>query len=103
MKALNKTIRFSYHLLIAVLLLPVISCSRNNDMTVAPEISHVRLTDPEKADSTFTGAFPGTMVAVIGKNLDGIQKFTSMTSRSHLMQIIVRRQALLFLFRQIFY
>ncbi|OOG19228.1 hypothetical protein BWD42_04590 [Sphingobacterium sp. CZ-UAM] len=74
MKALNKTIRFSYHLLIAVLLLPVISCSRNNDMTVAPEITHVRLTDPEKADSTFTGAFPGTMVAVIGKNLDGIQK-----------------------------
>ncbi|WP_313157009.1 glycan-binding surface protein [Sphingobacterium multivorum] len=74
MKALNDNIRFFYYLLIAIAVLSVQSCSRKDDMHMGPEITHVRLTDPEKADSTFTGAFPGTMIAVIGKNLEGIQK-----------------------------
>ncbi len=39
-----------------------------------PEIHYVRLTNPAKADSTFTNAFPGQMLAIIGKNLSGIQK-----------------------------
>ncbi|WP_293944034.1 MULTISPECIES: glycan-binding surface protein [unclassified Sphingobacterium] len=74
MKAIYDNNRFIFTVLMSIILLSTISCSRNNDLTMTPEITHVRLTDPEKADSTFTGAFPGTMVAVIGKNLDGIQK-----------------------------
>ncbi|MCW8311206.1 hypothetical protein K7A41_08220 [Sphingobacterium sp. InxBP1] len=73
-----KATRYNNHLicilLAAIVLMAAFSCSRDKDMTMSPEITHVRLTDPEKADSTFTGAFPGTMVAVIGKNLDGIQR-----------------------------
>lgn len=74
MKATRYTHRFIFTVLMSIMLLALLSCSRNNDLTENPEITHVRLTDPEKADSTFTGAFPGTMVAVIGKNLGGIQK-----------------------------
>ncbi|MEI2274318.1 glycan-binding surface protein [Sphingobacterium sp. ML3W] len=74
MKAIYDNNRFILFVFIAIIMLSMLSCSRNNDLTMTPEITHVRLTDPEKADSTFTGAFPGTMVAVIGKNLDGIQK-----------------------------
>lgn len=74
MKAIYDNNRFLLFVFIAIIMLSMPSCSRNNDLTMTPVITHVRLTDPEKADSTFVGAFPGTMVAVIGKNLDGIQK-----------------------------
>ena len=40
----------------------------------APEILSVRLTDPEKADSTFTQANAGQWIAVMGKNLQGVKK-----------------------------
>lgn len=46
-------------------------CTDDADANRAPEIAYVRITDPEKADSTFTQAFPGAMIAIIGKNLQG--------------------------------
>jgi hypothetical protein len=36
-----------------------------------PKIDFVRSTDPELADSTFTSAFMGQLVAIIGENLGG--------------------------------
>ena len=39
-----------------------------------PVIHHIRLTDPEKADSTFTDVNPGTMIVAIGENLNGVKK-----------------------------
>lgn len=39
-----------------------------------PVIHHIRLVDPEKADSTFTDVNPGTMIVVIGENLNNVRK-----------------------------
>lgn len=48
------------------------SCGDDNDNGGgAPEIDYVRITDPEKADSTFTQASTGKMIAIMGRNLDG--------------------------------
>lgn len=45
-----------------------VSCSRN-DAQKPPVIESVRITDPEKADSTFTQALPGKMIVIQGKHL----------------------------------
>ena len=52
--------------------LPLVSCSDNDgDVAGPPVIENVRVTNPEKADSTFTMAAPGTMIAIMGRNLRG--------------------------------
>ena len=49
------------------------ACS-DDDGSGVPVIHHIRLVDPEKADSTFTDVNPGTMIVVIGENLNGVRK-----------------------------
>ena len=39
-----------------------------------PRIDYVRSTDPEKADSTFTSAFLGQLIAIVGENLGGARQ-----------------------------
>lgn len=51
----------------------VASCQDDEDGGGAPVIHYVRVTDPALADSTFTDAQPGTMIAVIGERLGGLQ------------------------------
>ena len=61
--------------LIGLLVLPflvVVSCQNDDD--AMPVIHYVRVTDPAKADSTFTDVNPGTMIVVIGEHLGGTQK-----------------------------
>lgn len=61
--------------LIGLLILPfltVVSCQNDDDDI--PVIHYIRVTDPAKADSTFTDVNPGTMIAVIGEHLGGTQK-----------------------------
>ena len=56
--------------LIGLLILPfltVVSCQNDDDDI--PVIHYIRVTDPAKADSTFTDVNPGTMIAVIGEHL----------------------------------
>lgn len=72
MKALNYIIKKSFAVIILIITCINISCNKENNKT--PIIHYVRVTDPALADSTFTDAKPGTMIAVIGENLDGIQK-----------------------------
>jgi hypothetical protein len=48
------------------------SCD-NNDEQGAPMVTSVRLLNPEKKDSTFTSARPGTQVLIEGQNLGGIK------------------------------
>lgn len=62
--------------LIGLLLLPfwaVVSCQSDDDDAI-PVIHYVRVTDPAKADSTFTDVNPGTMIVVVGEHLNGTQK-----------------------------
>lgn len=50
------------------------SCSDNEEGMGTPEILSVRATDPALADSTFTKASTGQMIAVIGRNLKDVVK-----------------------------
>ena len=62
--------------LIGLLVLPflaVVSC-QNDDDDAIPVIHYIRVTDPAKADSTFTDVNPGTMIVVVGEHLGGTQK-----------------------------
>lgn len=62
--------------LIGLLILPflaVVSCQDDDDDAI-PVIHYIRVTDPAKADSTFTDVNPGTMIVVVGEHLGGTQK-----------------------------
>lgn len=50
------------------------ACNDDEDGGGIPVIRHIRLVDPEKADSTFTDVNPGTMIVVIGENLTDVKK-----------------------------
>ncbi|MCD7713390.1 MAG: hypothetical protein LUI08_00430 [Prevotella sp.] len=57
-------------LLAAVILPAMTSCSDDEEKaTGAPTITGVRVTDPEYADSLFTKAGAGSMIAILGNNL----------------------------------
>ncbi len=58
-------------LLLAVFTLSLSSCSDDDSSGGTPEITGVRVTDPEKADSLFTKSGPGQIIAIIGNNLGG--------------------------------
>ena len=53
-------------------LLALISCQNDDDSI--PVIHYIRVTDPTRADSTFTDVSPGTMIVVVGEHLGGTQK-----------------------------
>ena len=59
-----------------ILILFVIACiafmSCKEDEPGPPVITQVRLPDPDKADSTFTQADPGTLIVIQGENLGGL-------------------------------
>lgn len=61
-----------------VLLTILLACNLftacNDDDGGIPVIHHIRLIDPEKADSTFVDVNPGTQIVVIGENLTDIKK-----------------------------
>lgn len=59
--------------LLAILTLSTVaSCKDDDGGNNLPVIHYLRLTDPALADSTFTDVERGTMLAVIGENLDGV-------------------------------
>jgi hypothetical protein len=57
----------------AVMLVSFQSCN-NDDIDGAPVISNVRLLDPTKADSSLTGAEPGSLIVIQGQNLGSVLK-----------------------------
>ena len=61
-------------LLLAILTLSVASCKDDEEGMGTPEITAVRSCDPAKADSTFTKAGPGSLIAIIGRNLSDVRK-----------------------------
>jgi hypothetical protein len=63
------------------LLLLLTSCDDNNANGGAPEIHAVRITDPAKADSTFTQTYAGRMIVIVGKNLQNTKKYIIMSRK----------------------
>lgn len=74
----TKINKMSYWLVCTVLVtfsLSLLSaCSDSDSVGGTPEITGVRKTDPEKADSLFTKAHQGQMILIMGKNLQNILK-----------------------------
>jgi Surface glycan-binding protein B xyloglucan binding domain/IPT/TIG domain len=58
-------------ILVAVMGLFLISCEENDYGT--PEITHLRITDPAKADSTFSAGSLGQKIVIMGRNLGSAQ------------------------------
>lgn len=67
---------YSNKLFIKVLILfmigNIVFMSCKEDEPGPPVITQVRLPDPDKADSTFTQADPGTLIVIQGENLGGV-------------------------------
>jgi len=75
-KYINGSLKYS---LLALLLvcscqLTFTSCHDNEEGMGTPEITGVRVPDPEKADSLFTKSGPGQIIAIIGNNLANVMK-----------------------------
>lgn len=58
--------------MLAVILCLLFSCSKNNDLSGPPVITKVSMLDSTLQDSTFTKAFPGTLILITGQNLSGV-------------------------------
>lgn len=69
-----KHIHFPLILLTIMLACNLFTACNDDEGGGIPVIHHIRLTDPEKADSTFTDVNPGTMIVAIGENLNGVKK-----------------------------
>lgn len=69
-----KYIHFPLVLLTILLGCNLFTACNDDEGDGIPVIHHIRLVDPEKADSTFTNVNPGTMIVVIGENLNGVKK-----------------------------
>jgi hypothetical protein len=69
MKTFNKSI-----LLFALALITlIVSCKKDNDAPNGgePKIDYIRVTNPNSADSLLVGASQGSLIAIIGQNLEG--------------------------------
>ena len=69
-----KYIHFPFVLLTILLACNLFTACNDDEGGGVPVIHHIRLVDPEKADSTFTDVNPGTMIVVIGENLNNVRK-----------------------------
>ena len=61
-----------FKVLILFIIGNIVFVSCKEDEPGPPVITQVRLTDPAKADSTFTQADPGTLIVIQGENLGGL-------------------------------
>ena len=71
---MNKILKMQNGLLLALMAffaLGFTACSDSDGGGGQPEITGVRVCDPEKADSLFTKSAQGQMIAIIGNNLGG--------------------------------
>ena len=69
---MNKILKMQNGLLLALMAffaLGFTACSDSDGGGGQPEITGVRVCDPEKADSLFTKSAQGQTIAIIGKNL----------------------------------
>lgn len=69
-----KYIHFPLVLLTILLACNLLTACNDDEGGGVPVIHHIRLINPEKADSTFTDVNPGTMIVVIGENLTDVKK-----------------------------
>lgn len=65
-----KTIHYSCLLLLTALVSFFSSCEKDNQPNNGePRIRYIRITDPEAADSLLVGAGQGSLIAIVGENL----------------------------------
>ena len=67
--------RLTIILLLMVSLIPSVlfqSCKDDSDDGGTPSVQYIRMTDPEKSDSLLARAFMGSVIAIIGENLQDV-------------------------------
>ena len=67
-------IKYLFLLTLAIIACSLVSCSDDSESGGTPEITGIRVTDPEKADSLFTSVTRGNMIVIIGRNINNVQK-----------------------------
>jgi len=72
----NKSTAILWLLLLTCMVGFTTSCSKDDDSTSGgePRIQYVRITDPASSDSLLVGAGQGTLIAIVGENLQGAQE-----------------------------
>ena len=71
---INHPYRWLFMALAALMVISLSSCKDDEEGMGTPVITAVRSCDPAKADSTFTKAGTGSLLAIIGQNLSKVQK-----------------------------
>ncbi|MCR4603197.1 MAG: hypothetical protein K5683_06670 [Prevotella sp.] len=71
---MKHTFRFLACLLCVVSAMTFMASCSDDDASGTPEITGVRITNPEKADSLFTNSAPDSTIVIIGRNLNNAQR-----------------------------
>lgn len=67
-------LKYLFLLTLLSILCSMMACTDDKESGDMPEITGVRVTAPEKADSLFTSVKRGSMIVVVGHNLDGAKE-----------------------------
>ena len=82
--------------LLAAMAVFTISCSEDDlPNGGAPSITYVRVTKPESSDSLLVGAFQGTLVAIVGENLQDAEQIWFNDQRATLTPTYVTSKTIL--------
>ena len=89
---------FSYMALSLVLALSIFSCEKeDNDLasTGTPVVKYVRITDPKAGDSLVVSAFMGSLIAIVGENLQTTRELWFNDQKANLTPTYITNTAIL--------
>ncbi len=89
---------FSYTALFIVLAVSIFSCKKEDNDEVStgtPVVKYVRITDPKAADSLVVGAFMGSLVAIVGENLQNTRELWFNDQKANLSPTYITSKTIL--------
>ena len=89
---------FSYTALFIVLAVSIFSCKKEDNDEVStgtPAVKYVRITDPKAADSLVIGAFMGSLVAIVGENLQNTRELWFNDQKANLSPTYITNKTIL--------
>lgn len=89
--------RYFLFLLLAAPLIGVVSCEKEDDAvsTGQPSIQYIRSTNPAKSDSLLVGSFMGSLIAIVGDNLQGVREMWFNDQKATLNPTYITRRTIL--------
>jgi Surface glycan-binding protein B xyloglucan binding domain len=89
---------FSYTALFIVLAVSIFSCKKEDNDEVStgtPVVKYVRITDPKAADSLVVGAFMGSLVAIVGEDLQNTRELWFNDQKANLSPTYITNKTIL--------